>query len=518
MTDSLPGWHKAMTKSPPAPVPTDSDIRLRGRALTLAFAGGIEYGLQLVVPIILVRHLDPTVFGQYRFLWLMAGTVLAIAPGFMPQALFYFLPRAAAEQRRVLIGNVLVYLALAAILVGVVTIGWNPFLPAMAGNLFFQSHSISTIFLSLWVAASLLDVLPTAEGRARWQSGAIIGLAIFRTLVLAAAAIVASDIFWMVSAMLTVALVKLAALACYLFSRHERLSWQFIGIQRQLSYCLPFAIGNTLFLLRVGADQWVVASMLAPAQYAIYSIAAVLLPIASLIRQPVNNALMPNLNSAHARGDFREIRRLIAKTNGASALLLLPISGLLFVVLSELVCIVYTGRYSDAVPIMQVYLIGMMIAAFAVGHVLPSLEKGRFAAINSACCLPLSILLSIGGVQRFGMIGAAVGSVFTLAISELWSVHAVSRALGVGMRKLHAWRALGPVIFSTFSAMAGVTMLREFVIGTVPTMLLLKGLLYVALFAASFLLSGGRQSLASLTGHLPAELVDGENRLQGRLV
>jgi O-antigen/teichoic acid export membrane protein len=505
MTASLFGWQIAMTSPAAALMPSASDVRMRSSALTLAFAGGIEYGLQLVVPIVLAHRLDPTVFGQYRFLWLLAGTVLAIAPAFMPQALFYLLPRAEPGQRRLLIGNVLVYLAFVACLVGVVAIGWNSIFPAAADSLFFETAGISTIFLSLWMAASLLDVLPSAEGRARWQSGAIIAMAVLRALLLAGAAIVASDIFGMVSAMLAVAVVKLMVLAYYLYSRQERLSWQVIGIKNQLAYCVPFAIGNTLFLLQLQADQWVVASMLTPAQYAVFSIAAVMLPIASLIRRAVNTALMPALNSAHAQGNFPEIRRLIATTNASSAIFLLPISGLLLVILPDFVCLVYTCRYIEAVPIMRVYLISLIAAAFAVGHVLPALGKGRFAAINSACCLVLSVFSSIVGVHQFGMIGAALGSVLSLAVGELWSVQVVSRTLGVSMRQLQAWRALAPVFLSTGTAVVAVAMLGNFVSGTAFTMLLLNGTVYSAVFVICFALSGGRQTLALLTGRRSAD-------------
>ena len=499
MTDSSFGWQKTMPRLPPlARQPSAVEIKIRSNALSLAVAGGVDYGLQLVVPFFLVRLLDPTVFGQYRLLWLMAGTVMAIAPAFMPQALFYFLTRAEHEEKGLQIGNVMVYLAIAACVVSVVTSGWNPLLPVMAEQLFFQTHGISTLFISLWVVASLLDVLPTAEGRAHWQSSAIISLAVFRTLILAGVAFASCDIGLLVSAMLSVAIIKLALLAYYLYSRREGIQWQLAGIKKQLTYCLPFAIGNALFLLRTQADQWVVASMLVPAQYAIFSIASAVLPVASLIRQPMINAMMAELNRAQSCGNFKEVSQLIAKTNGAIALFLLPICGILYVTTPELINIVYTSRYCDAVPIMRVYLIGMMIAVFAVGHVLPALERGRFAAINSAFCLVLSITLSVAGINRFGMVGAALGSVLTLGISEFWSVLVVSRTLGSEMRQLLAWRILRLPFFATSLATLGALTLGEFVSGKSFQMLMIKGLAYVTLYGTYFLLFGGWKSLRSI--------------------
>ena len=478
----------------------NSNASLRNSAIALALAGGVEYGLQLAMPIILVRYLDATAFGQYRFLWLLAGTALAIAPAFMPQSLFYFLPRAEAGQKRLFIGNVLAYLIAAGCLVGAMSTGWNPFLPQMASSLFYQTHGISAIFLALWVAASLLDVLPTADGRAHWQSNSTIGVALLKTLLLTGAAFLSADILWVVAAMVVVAVTKLMLLAYYLLLQNEKISWQMLIMKKQLIYSLPFAVGSALFQLRLQSDQWVVASMLSPALYATFSIAGVFLPVATLIRMPVFNAMMPRLNRAHESGDLTEISRLIAKTNAATALLLVPVAGGLFALAPELVEIIYTRRYQQVVPIMQVYLIGMMMNAFAVGHVLSAIDRGRSAAINSACCLLVSVVLSIVGVTYWGLIGATIGSVLTLLISELWNLRVVAGTLGVGVSQLLAWRALGPTVLGTCIAAAGVSLFGSMGEGNLFSMLLGKALLYLALFTPCFLLAGGRNQLGLLIG------------------
>ena len=478
------------------------DLRVRGTALSLAVAGGVDYGFQLIVPLLLVRFLDPTVFGHYRLLWLLAGTALAVVPAFMPQALFYFLPRAAPDDKRFLIGNVIVYLAIAACVVGVLSIGWNPLLPVVAEQLFFQTYSVSTIFISLWVVASLLDVLPIAEGRAHWQAGATIFLAIFRTCLLAGAALISSDILLLSCAVLAVAVMKLLLLVHYLNKRSEVISWQLAGVKKQLIYCLPFAVGNALFLLRIQADQWVVASTLAPAQYAVFSIAAAVLPLATLIRQPLINAMMSDLNRLHAIGDSNKVSQLIARTNGSIALFLLPISGVLFAVAPELVDIVYTPRYSDAAPIMRVYLVGMMMTAFAMGHVLPALERGRFAALNSAFCLLLSIVFSLVGLNLFGMLGAALGSVMTLCIGEFLSAKVVSRVLGAPMRELLAWQVLRIPLLSTVFAIFSTLILGELATSISVPMLLGKCLVYTVSFSMCYVLCGRQEKKRYLPGVL----------------
>jgi O-antigen/teichoic acid export membrane protein len=473
---------------------------LRRSALVLAAAGGLEYGLQILMPIILVRYLTPATFGEYRFLWLIAATALAIAPAFMPQSLFYFLPRARATERRVYIGNVLVYLLFAGSVVAVLANAWNPWLPPFAEKMFKETHGLASVFLGLWIVAALLDVLPTAEGLIRWQSSCTVSLAVFRTVLLTAAAFLSGNTVWLVSAMALVAIVKLALIAHYIVFNHKTLTWQASVMKKQWAYAFPFAIGNALFLLRGQADQWVVASMLAPTVYASFSVATVFFPVVALIRQPVFNAMMPRLNSAHGRGDLAEIRRLIAKSNSATALVLLPIAGGLLVLAPQLVDIVYTSRYRDAVPVMQIYLLGMMTNAFAVGHVLSALHKGRFAAVNSGCTLIMSFVLSIIGIRHWGLSGAAAASVLTLAIGEIWAVTVVARTLQVTAGSLLAWRELIPTVLGTATGLIGTLLLADRLVANVYVLLLIKGMTFILLFAPCFFLAGGRRQIGSLIG------------------
>jgi O-antigen/teichoic acid export membrane protein len=475
------------------------DTGLRRGALLLAIAGGVEYGLQLLAPVILVRCLDETTFGEYRLLWLMAATAFAIAPAFMPQSLFFFVPRADAAQRRIVVGNVAAYLVAAGCVVGVAAGSWNPWLQGAPRNLALETGGVSALFLAVSVMSGTLDVLPTADGRPAWQAGATIALAALRAALLMLAAWSGARVAGIACAMLVVAVARIMALAWYL-RRHVAggLGWDGRMLKAQLAYALPFAAGNALFLLRAQADQWVVASMLPPALFASFSIAAVVLPVATLVRQPVYNAMMPRLNRAHARGDAGEAARLIARSNGAAALLLVPLLGAMFAGAPQLVDIIYTARYRDAAPIMQVYLLGMMMNVFAVGHVLPALDQGRFAAFSSAGCLAVSVALSMLGVMHWGPIGAAFGSVLTLALAELLALRVVARSLGKTMCGLLDWSVLRPTALATAAAVCGATGAAHGAEAGALALLLFKCAAYTGLFIPCFLLAGGMKHLGLL--------------------
>ncbi|HEU4643988.1 MAG TPA: hypothetical protein VFS80_00305, partial [Burkholderiales bacterium] len=60
---------------------------LGARAFSLGAANAFEVALQFLLPVVLVRCLEPDAFGEYRLLWLAVGTVMAILTQAMPGSL-----------------------------------------------------------------------------------------------------------------------------------------------------------------------------------------------------------------------------------------------------------------------------------------------------------------------------------------------------------------------------------------------------------------------------------------------
>jgi O-antigen/teichoic acid export membrane protein len=474
---------------------------LRKNALGLAAASATEYGLQLAIPMVLVRTLDPSTFGHYKFLWLMAGTALAWVPLFMPQALFYFLPRYKKQSSEV-VTNALVYMLVTGALVALLCSELNPFLPGIAQRLDVETRHLSSLFLGLMLVVCLFDVLPTAVGMSHVQARTTAVLALVKSTLLVAAALLRPDLVWLALALVVVATLKLIALLVFIQRDPELAPMRFnLSLLRmQLAYAAPFAFGNALFLMRSQGDQWIVASSVDTATYAVFSVASVLGPIGTLIRQPLYSAMMPKLNAAFASARLEDVATLIGKVNGATSLILIPVIGGLFAISHELVSFVYTPAYADAAPVMQIYLIGMLANSFAAGHVLPALNLGKFATINNAVCLLGSLAISYLCLKHMGLFGASLGSVLMLYVGELWSGIRVARVLGVGWQRLMQASSL----YRSFAALI-LSVIATFISGhfgawSLPMTISIKSVVFSFVYISAFMLLGGLSDLKSVWG------------------
>ena len=426
----------------------------------LAIAGIIEYATQLLLPIVLVRNLSVAEFGEYRFVWLISGTALAIFPFFMPWTLFYFLPRLPAADRPKLIGNTIIFLTFTGFLAAALL--W---VSAQVIQLSFSSLITNNIgipvFVALWVMASLSDTVAVADNRAILQARVMIFLSLVRTVALAAAAISIGDLGGLIFAMCIFAGAKFGLAIGYgaWIPNRQGIKYNFKLMRKQLVYAAPFAIGNGLYLIRGQADQWVVASLFSPDVFALISIAAVVMGLTNMVRQPIRSALLPQLGRLLTNDKTYKASIVIAQSNSAMAVIVLPFLSWLFVCTPELISLVYTEIYRDAAPLMQLYIIGLAASVIGGGYLLSALDAGRVVlTINLATFIP-SIILSYIGAKYIGLYGAVTGSITSLVIGEIWALIAVAKKLGCSVWDLCETsltaRIYGAVICSGTLALLG---------------------------------------------------------------
>ncbi|MBR0706639.1 lipopolysaccharide biosynthesis protein [Bradyrhizobium liaoningense] len=472
---------------------------IRRKAGFLATAGLFEYAIQMALPVILVRHLTQQEFGDYRLMWLVASTGLILFPLFLPQSLVYFLPRATPGTRPKLVGNTLLSLFALGGLSVLLLLVLMPVLPGSIAGL--QRYSpLVQIFVGTWILASILDVLPNADGKSEWQACATVGFAILRAAALAGAAVASGDVTWVLVAMCGAAMVKVGiALAYALFAAQETgLAFDRQLARLQLNYSLPFAVAQGFFLLRVQADQWVVATNFSNTAFALISIASTVLLVGTLTRQPLNDALLPKISSLVGAGKLDDALALIQKGYLVLGMMLPPVLGLLISTANELVELIYTREYLGAVPLMRIYLLGQMATAFAAGHLLQVFGFGRRAAKIGAISLLLSIALSILGLQFFGLAGVVAGSVTSLVLWECWALNMVSKALGTSIAQMIRLDQTCKVIVVVAVGVLVVHVLCSGLDTSVFLRLVVKSSVFVMTMLLGFVLTNMHRSLLSL--------------------
>lgn len=432
-----------MSEGASAAAPVAVPERLGRRAVSLGVANAIDYALQFLLPVVLVRHLSPEDFGGYRLVWLVSGTVMAVVTQAMAGSLYYFLPRSNAEAKRLYINQAMVYLSACGLVGALAVSTWNPWLPASVRNL--HGQSLLPAFVAFWVSSSLLDMIGGAEERVVWQTRTIIGLSALRAVALSTVAMLTRELGPVLLALLGFSIIKFALLLTYVGCNHG-LRGPLLrrhAFADQLRQSVPFGLAGALFGLRGQADQWVATALFSVGKFAAFSIATLLGPLVNLCRQSVMQAFLPSISRLEAAGDFSGMLSLNARGSVLVATVMYPLLAFAFAYSAEIITIIYTSRYVDAASVMRIYIVGLVALVIEPATLMVLLRQGRFSIRLGLLALVLSVTISWTCGSVAGLAGAAAGSVTAIYIEHACTLWRISHCTRIPWRELQDWRSLG---------------------------------------------------------------------------
>ncbi|MBV8032485.1 MAG: oligosaccharide flippase family protein [Betaproteobacteria bacterium] len=428
---------------------------LKRRALSLGAAKAFDYAMQFLLPVVLVRCLDKATFGEYRLLWLAISTLMYLATFNMPQSLYLFLPRSDARTKRLYLNQTFVFLAASGLACAWLVSPWNPWLPSAIAPLGNYGPLVPA-FVALWLVAYMVDLVPTIDERIAWQSVASIGLSILRVMLLAAGAFFTGSMEVLLWLLLAFVVFKIGVLAYYV-GRFHGIEPILDGalFRRQVAIATPLGFSNALYGLRWQGDQWIAAYFFSLTSFAAFSVAAVLGPLVNVFRASVNEAFLPSMSRLQAAGDARGMAELNSRANVMVGTLLYPMLAFCFLFAHEIVTVVYTSAYLEAVGPMRLYTLAFAAMVVEVGSIILLLEEGRFALRVNMLAIAVSLLGSLAGALHIGLTGAAAGSVAAIYLDRMLTLRRISRRTGIPVRRLQDWRGLGAaLVYGAVAALA----------------------------------------------------------------
>jgi len=399
-----------------------------------------EVGLQVLLPILLVRHLEPQAFAGYRLIWLIANTGAALLPFAVPHALSILLPAKSAPDRAAHVRVAFLSLGAMGALAGLATaIGLSHTAqhPALTGAVLAAS-----LFVALWVPAVMLDYLPVADERGDWQAKAMMLLALLRTALIAWAAVTWESLVPVLYVLLANAAARLLAVIVYGQRRHRWLQARSArGHWREhMRVALPWGITGVLFSLRHQAEQWLAAAVFSATQFAAYSLAAVASPLVLLARRALSSTLLPVMARQHAGGDWAAVLATNHRANIAVACLAWPVLAFLVWFGEPIYDLIYTPQYRDAVPVMRVMALTWTIQVIELNSLLQFAGLMPRAARLNLWLLFLAVGGAVGGAAWLGLVGLAFGGPLAAFVERTLLVRMLARGTRMPVKTIQPWR------------------------------------------------------------------------------
>ena len=268
----------------------------------------------------------------------------------------------------------------------------------------------------------------------------LLGIAVVHALGMASG--VAAVLTAWVVARVAVALGSLAAAARSGYLKAQPHARTAQGLQTQAGFIAIIGLTNLVSLLNYKVDVFLVERFMGLAPTGVYSIAVAVAELLWLVSSAVTTAAYARIGQP----DRAAAVELTLKAMHASVGMLMAISPLLLGAAWWLVPALLGEAYRSALPALALLLPGVVLygaasalSAWFTNHA----GRPQVPALLALCSLLINIAVSLWAIPRWGLLGAALATTLSYAITMAVAVWVFSRASGCPLRRA-LWPWGGP--------------------------------------------------------------------------
>lgn len=428
----------------------------------------VAFAFAFALPLLLVRRLTVSEFGEYKQVFLLVDTAVAMLPlGFALSAVYFF-PRLPERKTSVVANILLFYAGLATVLCVVLVAFPTTFVAILNAPILRALAPPISLALLFAVASSFFEVIAIANGDVRVAAVVISALQCTKTGLLLTAALAFGSIRALIYAAVLYGAVQTGAVMLYITSRFPgwwRWTVDWSLLQAQFTYTLPLAASTMLWWLQMTAHNYVVSNRFGAAVYAIYAVGTFQLPFLGMLLESVGSVIIPRVSELQSRNDHREIAILLAWGIRTLATVFVPAYVLLLITGRELIAVLFTQRYLDSWPIFAVNI--SLIPFGIIAPVYDAIQRGSrqhlvfLLKIRALFLGPLLAGLWLG-TEHFGPIGAIGAVVAVTLVERVIMAVKVVQVLGMAGRDVVLFREVGTILVATAAAGAITGLGRHF--------------------------------------------------------
>jgi O-antigen/teichoic acid export membrane protein len=466
---------------------------LASRAFWLMFAKTLGFAFTFILPPLLVRHLTQSEYGLFKQIFLVVGTAIAVLPLNFGMSAYYFLPREDGYKRKQVVFNVLLFSTFVGVLACLVLI----LRPQLLTNIFNDSTLVQYgpligIVILFWVISSFLETVAVANQETRLSTVFIISAQLTKTLFMLAALLLFGTLRALIYASLIQGVFQTLLLLFYLHSRfpHYWRSFDWAMLRTQMTYAMPLGFAGLLFTVQTDLHNYFISHRFSPAEFAIYSIGCLELPLLSVLKESINSVMIPRVSFLQKESETREILLLTARVMRKLAFFFFPAYALLMVVGREFITFLFTANYLASWPIFAINMTLLPLGVLALDPVLRAFAEHRYFLLKLRVYMFVFLIAGLwyGSVQ-FGMIGV-VGTIVLISIIErIAMVIKFGRVLNVSSHDLVLLKDVGKLALASVLAAITTMLVRSLMLGLKPFYILaLCGSVFSLVYLAMILL------------------------------
>jgi O-antigen/teichoic acid export membrane protein len=406
----------------------------------LTILGSIASLISTIIPLILVRVLSESEVGIFKafFLFISLAPNLSLAGGLV-SGLSYFAARPNYKANVSVSGTLLLAIGISWSLIAFLLVTSTPF--DTTWSFTTQLIFAGTLFGS--IAAPFFEDAAIARGHL--AKGAIFNLVceLSRGALLLLSLLISPSVETLCGVQLVFITTKAVVgyfLASYFHLWHPILKKE--SITEVVKYALPVSFAAVFSVILRVVDQVVLALLLTPAVFAIFSIGSLTVAPLYILEQSVTRVLIPNLT--------RSLKvKLWQDAVSALAYGIIPaVFGLHFFA-EELIVFLFTKTYVGGAPILKLFSLSYLLLIIPPDSLARARGDSIWILSRFATFAILTTLLSLSFCYFFGPLGAIAGTILGGAFFRVEALWYCKKYLHCKISETLPWRNIFRFTFSS---------------------------------------------------------------------
>src|ERR1700749_3199006 len=448
------------------------ETSLTARAFWLMLAKTLGFAFTFLLPPLVVRRLSQTDYGLFKKIFRVVGTATTVMPLGFGMSAYYFLPGEDGRRRAQVVLNILIFSTAVGALGALAFALWPSLLVRLFNDAAFADYAgLTSTLVFFWVISSFLETVAVANQETRLSTALIICAQLTKTLFMLAALFAFGSLRSLAYASLLQAVIQTVVLLWYLETRFPgfRRSFDWGMMRVQLAYAMPLGFAGLLYTVQTDLHNYFVSHRFSSADFAIYSVGCLEIPLITLLRDSVNSVMIPRVSFLQREGETREIIRLTARVMRKLAAFFFPVYALFMVVGREFIEFLFTPSSLGAWPILAVNLTLLPFSIVMLDPLARAYAEHRYYLLKLRAMMFFVLVGGLWfGVARYGLLGA-VGTIVAISVFErLALLQKFARVLKVSRRDVSEFADVAKLAAASLAAACAALVVRGLVAGFRP--------------------------------------------------
>ncbi len=441
---------------------------------------------------VLARWMSKETFGTYTQLQLVVTLLVTVCGLSLPSSLYYFVPKLGPGRRRELLTNTIIVAAGCGLLSAAIMV-----LAADGVAAMFDNPRLGAIFRMFWLypVARMFLMLgrPFFISIDRPVRG---GAYLIATIAVEAGILIVLTVAgWRLERILYYLVAVECALAIVMVVDMARLSGRRGGppqprrslLLGQLAYILPVFAATVVGVLGKYFDKLLISAYFEPAEFAVYAVGAMELPVFTVVTISVFNGIMPEMVTHWEKGNVAEALRLWKGAARKCSLVVYPVFAMFLVCAQDVIILLFGAPFREATWPFVIYLLVLPVRMAVYGAFLKAIGQTRAILIGALLAFATNAVISfaliwLGGGGRLSFLGPSIGTAGSAYVVVVFYLRRMARATGQPVGEVMLWGKLGKILAASLLCGGAVYLLP---LGGLHVGLRLA--VKVAVFGAAFL-------------------------------